>query len=76
MLNALEYYELCMQGFAALKRDVAEAEQYTVQLYNNQVQAEQSQMQAQESTNEVVDEIVEEKVEEKKNVHNSKKQDN
>lgn len=76
MLSELEYYELCMQGFASLKRDIADAEQYTVQLYNTQVEARKNQMQAQATTNEVLDEIVEEKIEEDKNVHHSKKQDN
>ena len=41
MLNYLGYYELCMQAFASLKREIEEAEQYTVQLYNNQLKVEQ-----------------------------------
>lgn len=43
MLNSLGYYELCMQAFASLKREIDEAEQYTVQLYNNQLRVEQEQ---------------------------------
>ena len=65
-----------MQGFASLKRDIAEAEQYTVQLYNNQVEAHRNKMQAQDTTDDVLDKIGEEKIEEDKNVHHSKKQDN
>ena len=45
MLNSLGYYELCMQAFASLKREIDEAEQYTVQLYNNQLRVEQEQEQ-------------------------------
>lgn len=41
MLNVYEYYDLCMQGFASLKREIKEAEQYTMQLYNNQIQADE-----------------------------------
>lgn len=43
MLNYLGYYELCMQAFASLKREIEEAEQYTVQSYNNQLKVEQEQ---------------------------------
>ena len=43
MLNYLGYYELCMQAFTSLKREIEEAEQYTVQLYNNQLKVEQEQ---------------------------------
>ena len=54
MINIYEYYELCMQGFAALKREIKEAEQYTSQLYNNQLQNnnQNEEKQTQENTDE------------------------
>lgn len=76
MLSELNYYELCLQGFASLKREIADAEQHTVQLYNTQIEARRNQMQAQANPDEIFNKIVEEKIEEDKNVHHSKKQDN
>ena len=53
MLQITDYHLLVLNGLAALKREIAEAEQYTVQQYN---QAMNQQKMAQEAQQKQVEE--------------------
>lgn len=50
MLQITDYDLLVLKGFEALKREIAEAEQYTVNHYNNIVQQQKQAEQAQQSS--------------------------
>lgn len=57
MLQITDYHLLVLNGLAALKREIAEAEQYTVQQYNQAMnqqkmaqKAQQKQAEEQSST--------------------------